>query len=482
MLRTCLITACASALLGTTPAEAQMSDVYRTHRLVSDTPAAPMLESASCITEVVERALELQDVILQAVCANPRARRAWANARAQAAVVGVAAASNLPVLNATGGYVRENLRTSYHFPGLGESITGSQNSSSKYGILNLSWVLFDFGKRSAALRQAHHLLAAANATQNEALQIVFFNAVEGYYAVRDAQVTVDAARQSENIAKDSLAAASSKYDAGVGALIDQLQAQTTYRRAMLDRVSAEGDALAAAGTLAVAMGLDANTPVRIAASDPTTDSAAFAEGVDQLIDEAKARQPKLVAARAKLEAARANVDVVRAQGRPTISLIGSVTQNNPSYEQQPRPNPLLNSKVTGSRSSMIGIQVAIPLFEGFASSYRIAQAQALADAQEADLRSIELQVSLEVWRSYQSLKADTENLGNSKDLLIDAQHALSIARGRYKAGVGSFTELLSAQMALIDAQKQRIRAVSKWSTARLKLAVSLGKLGLWGAQ
>ncbi|ALB14658.1 hypothetical protein ACT79_30375 [Burkholderia pseudomallei] len=83
--------------------------------------------------------------------------------------------------------------------------------------------------------------------------------------------------------------------------------------------------------------------------------------------------------------------------------------------------------------------------------------------------------------SYQSLQTDTANLDNSKDLLGDAQRSLDIARGRYKAGVGTFTELLNAQTALADAQKQRVQALSKWRTARLKLAASLGSIGLWSA-
>jgi outer membrane protein len=475
MVRTDLIVACAAALFCAPLAGAQMLDVYRTHRLVSDTPAASLLRNASCVVEVVARPIELEDAILQAVCANPQARQTWANARAQAAAVGIGEAAYLPTLNATGGYERHTQSTSYNGSayGVGE-VKNSQSSSSKYGTLNLSWVLFDFGKRSAALRQARQLLAAANATQDDALQTVFFNAAHAYYAVRDAQASVDAARQSERIAKESLAEASAKHDAGAGTLSDQLQAQTTYRRAVLDSVSAEGDARTAAGALAVAMGLDPNTPVRIASSDPTIDGTLFAEGVDQLIDEAKARQPKLVAARAKLEVARANVDVVRAQGRPTISLMGSLTQSNPSFQQQPH-----SYQITGSRGSTVGIQVTIPLFEGFASGYRIAQAQAQADAQKADLQNTELQVSLDVWKSYQSLQTDTANLSNSEDLLADAQRSLEIARGRYKAGVGTFTELLNAQTALTDAQKQRVLAISKWRTARLKLAASLGNLELW---
>ncbi|HEF5874880.1 TPA: TolC family protein [Burkholderia cenocepacia] len=467
-----------AALLWVTAADAETLDVFRTGDDVPASPSAPMVRDASCRPTPDDRPLELDDAILEAICAHPSARRAWADARAQAAAVGIAEAAYLPTLNATAGIQRNTLSTTYDYSAIGlGSQSQSQNSSSKYGMLNLSWVLFDFGKRSAGLRQARALLAAANAEHGGALQTVFFDAAQAYYAMHSAQASVDAAKQAERIARDSLAAASAKHAAGAGTLSDQLQAQTLYSRAVLDRVGAEGDLRAATGVLAVAMGREANMPVRIAAEKPVPNDAAITQGVDQLITEAAARNPRLLAARAKLDAARANVDAARAQRRPTVSLLGSYTRNNPSYQQQPESFP-----ITHSHGSTIGVQVTIPLFEGFASGYRVEQAQAQADAQEAALRDTELQVSLDVWKCYQSLLADTSNLQTSSALLSDAQRSLEIARGRYKEGVGSFTELLNAQTAFVDAQKQRVLAVSKWHTERLKLAASLGKLGIWAEQ
>lgn len=467
------------------PASAQMFDVLQTRGSVAVAPAAPLLHDASCTPVAADHALELQEAILQAICAHPRAARAWANARAQAAAVGLVKSAYLPRLNATAGGERDTLSTTYDYRAIGlGSHTQAQDSSSRYGMLNLSWVLFDFGKRSAALRQARELLAAANAAQDDALQTVFFDAAQAYYTVRDAQAALDAARETEAVANESCVTARAKHEGGAGTLSDQLQAQTTYRRAVLDRVSAEGDLRTATGALAAALGLDANTPLRIASGNQDEkgdgnqalagEAPAVSANVDALLDEAKRRQPKLVAARAQLEAARANVDAARALGRPTISLVGSMTHNNPSYRQQPESFP-----ITHSHGTTIGIQLTIPLFEGFASGYRVAQARAAADAQEADLRDTELRVSLEVWRSYQALRTDAANLTNSKELLGDAQRALEIARGRYKAGVGTFVELLNAQTALADAQRQRVGAVSQWRTASLRLAASLGDLGLW---
>ncbi|WP_442857141.1 TolC family protein, partial [Burkholderia sp. TSV86] len=470
--------ACA-LLFASHAAHAQWLDVYGTKKLTSATPAAPMLKNAACQPELANHPIELEDAVLQAICANPKARQAWADARAQAAQIGVAKAAYLPTINATGGYERDKVTPTYNQQGtnpltgelISRSVSQTQRTNSKYGMLNLSWVLFDFGKRGAQLRQARDLLAAANATQDDTLQTILFSVAQAYYDVRGKQAAVDAARETEQAAKESLAEAKAKHDAGAGTLADQLQAQTSYRRALLDRVNAEGDVLSAMGTLANAMGLDANTPLTLASSEPKLNHNEFAQNVADLIDEAKRRHPKLLAARAKFEAARANVDVVRAQGRPTISLVGNLSRNNPSYQQQPQQ---FGTQLNSSRSSSIGVQVTIPLFEGFASGYRVAQAQAQADAQEADMQNTELGVSLDVWRSYQSLQSDTANLDNSKELLSDAQHSLQIARGRYKAGVGTITELLNAQTALADAQKQRVQAVSKWQTSRLRLAQSLG--------
>ncbi|MFZ1180189.1 MAG: TolC family protein [Herbaspirillum sp.] len=455
------------------PVPAQAFDVFRTAS--SATPASPLLGSAACPSEPDDRPLALEEAILQAICAHPQARQAWANARAQAAAVGIAQAAYLPVLQATAGVDRDTRSTTYDYSAIGlGSQSRSRQSSIQYGMLNLSWVLFDFGKRSAGLRQARELLAAASAAQDDTLQAVFFNTAQAYYAVRDAQASVDAAQQTEKIAHESLAAVRAKHDAGAGTLSDRLQAQTTYRRAILDRVSAEGNARTAAGVLAVSMGRDANTSVHIITAEPVSDDDAIAEGIDALIDQAKMRRPKLVAARARFAAAQANVEAVRAQNRPTISVAGSFTQNNPSIQQQVDAFPVLRS-----HSSRIGIQLTIPLFEGFASGYRVAHAQSQADAREAELRDTELQVSLDVWKSYQALQTDAINLTTSRDLLDDAQYSLDIAHGRYKEGVGTFVELLNAQTAFADARKQRVLAVSKWRTARLSLAASLGRLGLW---
>ncbi|WP_279608779.1 TolC family protein [Burkholderia gladioli] len=468
------------AVVGSAICRAQALDIdlFQTRAAVSTTPAAPLIGDNACGALPETRRLELEDAVLQALCANPQTRQAWAEARAQAAALGVADAAYLPQVNVTLGAEHDTLSTTYDIGGTTGNFRQSQNSSSTYGMLSLSWVLFDFGKRDAARRQAKALLAAANASQSSNLESVFLNTAQAFYALSDAVALQDAARRTEAIAKTSLAAASAKHAAGAGTLGDELQARISYRSAVLDSTSADGEVRAATGALAVAMGLDANTHLRIAVPDSSVPPATpqTLAGIDELIEEAKRYQPRLIAARAKVEAALAGVDAARAQARPTISLVGDLSQNNPSFQQQPQG--LFSPQLKSSRGSSIGVQVTIPLFDGFAAGYRVSQASELVNAQIDELHDAELQASLDVWTSYQAVETDAANLDNTRDLLSDAMHALDVAQGRYKEGVGSFSELIDAQTALSDARKQRVLAISKWRSDRLKLSASLGQLSL----
>jgi outer membrane protein len=119
------------------------------------------------------------------------------------------------------------------------------------------------------------------------------------------------------------------------------------------------------------------------------------------------------------------------------------------------------------------------VFDGFSRHYQTRAARAEFELADADLRSTEQKIALEVWQAYQTLESQTHALDSTLKLLGFATKSLEVAQGRYKAGVGSTLELLEAQRAMADAAQQRINALSSWRATRLRLAASLGRLGFW---
>jgi outer membrane protein len=200
--------------------------------------------------------------------------------------------------------------------------------------------------------------------------------------------------------------------------------------------------------------------------------------VRDLLAEAADTHPAVLAAKAQWQAALENVRAVRAQGLPKLSLQGSLTRShaplNPTVGTLEYPST--------SRQDVIGLNLQVPIFEGFSTEYKIRQAEATADQQEQVLRDTQQQVSIGVWSSFQTLQANTENLHNTDVVLDSAQQAFEAASQRYRSGVGNILELLTAQATLAGAEQQRIQAQLDWRTARLQLAANLGQLGMWAVK
>jgi len=417
--------------------------------------------------------LELSEAIERALCQNPQTRAAWGEARTQAALLGVARAAYLPSVAASASYLAQKSSSAYE--GKYEVLDAETRPRTRAGSLKLSWTLFDSGLRAANTDQASALLDAANASHDLTLQRALLDAAQAYFDVQMAQALLRAAQAAETAAGKSHQATEAKYAAGVGALTDKLQAAVALSDARLKRVTAEGELQNALGSLATALGLSPDTPLRLPERQVALPGPA-PRSVGELFEDARSHHPALLAARAELEAAEARVRATRAEGRPTL-----VFSAEASERQQDKHIPISGYPPTGAvfRDSALGMQLSIPLFEGFGRGYKVRAASSQVEVRAAKLNQLEQQVALEVWKSYQALNTRQEHIAAASTLLDSARRSFEVAEGRFRAGVGNILELLSAQSAVASAEQRRIEAYAGWQGARLKLAASIGRLGLW---
>ncbi|REG60996.1 outer membrane protein [Paraburkholderia sp. BL6669N2] len=449
---------------------ARAFDMLHAEHDISATPAGTLATDCR-FADAPARPLRLAEAVERTLCNNPKTREAWAAVKAQAAGVGAARAAYLPTVSANWQAVRENTVSNIEdHPALSSDIAATVRSAS----VNLNWTLFDFGGREAALKNADALLEAARATQNATLQDSFALTAMHYYKAQAAVGELDATRDVEEMTRRSMLAAQMRADKGVAPLTDALQAQTQHEQALFSLTKAESDAQTALGTLASDMNLDPGVPLEMpAVTEDVRAYGAFGKSVDQMIRDVQISHPSVRAAQAQYDAALAKISQTRAQGLPAVSLVGKYSQNN-----QPQSLGLgLAAYQAKGHDAYIGVQVSIPLFEGFGRHYQIDQAQAQADRQEYALDDARRQVALNVWSSYQTLAGATKNAENSVNLLATAQRAWDAARHRYDAGVGNILELMNTQAALANAKQRRVQAVADWDYARIDLAGKLGELG-----
>ncbi|MGP1717240.1 MAG: TolC family protein [Methylophilus sp.] len=402
----------------------------------------------------LDQALTLADVADISLCNNPQTNEVWASARIQAAQLGVAKSAYLPVvtdtLGSNVGVLSPQLATRSN-----PNMTVSNN-------LVASYLLYDFGNRKANLENARQLLLAASATQSSTVQTILLTAIVSYYQVQANIAALAAAREAERAGEESFKAANARYTAGVATPADKLQAQTAYAQLTLQRITIEGNLKIAYGNLANIMGLPANRNI-VLASNANEAPPHILEDVQIFIEQAGQRRPDLVASEAQVRAAEASIDASKALTKPTISIgVSNSLQDG--------------SQLAGNSATTLGVTVAIPIFAGYAPTYRIRAAEATADFRTAQRDRLRLQISLDVWSAYQNLRTALQSMTASNTLLESAEQSYRVALGRYKAGVGNIIDTLNAQSALATARQQNIQAGLNSNVARATLAQAMGSL------
>lgn len=408
----------------------------------------------------VKDPLALDKAVDMALCHNPQVSAAWAAIKVQAGALGEARAAFLPTLNATASKLSNDTRyTDGTFP--------DTSNSGKTKYANLTWRLFDFGTRTANLESANQLLTAAMASHNAALQKVLTSVVGAYFDAMTAQAAVTARTQAVHLATSTLQTTRRREARGVAAASDTLQAAAALARAQLTLSRAQGEAQKTRAVLMYFMGLNFDAQLVLPDEHVATQEVRV-QDLAQWFKEAQTKHPAIAAARAQLAASKAKVLVTEAEGLPTVDY----TQN---HYQNGYPNQGLSS--TNSKVNTVGFTLTMPLFEGFARTYRVRGAQAQTEQSEAQLQETELQILMELVKAHADAQSAFDSLQGSQHLLTATEAAAQSSQHRYDKGAADILELLSAQNALADAQQERVRCLSDWRSARLRLMSSAGVLG-----
>jgi outer membrane protein len=400
--------------------------------------------------------LTLAEVVDLGLRNNAVTRISWANARAAAAAYGSEKGAYFPTID--GDVTGTRLKT---VASQGRSaVTQSVLSPS----LSLSYLLFDFGGRSGNVGAARNALLAANYSHNSTLQGVVLQIQTAYFQYIANRALLEAQRTTVKEAQANLAAAEERRRVGVATIADVLQARTAASQAELAAQATEGEVQTSRGALALSLGIPANLPYDIDTAAAHAPVSELTDSVDTLIAGALRDRPDLEASRAEFEASRAQISVARANRLPSLELSGSAGRTYTTT----LPN--------GGNNYTISLGLRIPLFAGFSRVYDQQQAAAEADAAAARTDLLSQQVTYQVFSSYYALQTAARRARTARDLIASAEQSNEVALGRYKAGVGSVLDLLSAQTALADARAQQVLAQLQWNTSLAQLAHDAGVL------
>jgi outer membrane protein TolC len=414
--------------------------------------------------------LSLVQAVDIALCRNPATRTAWASAHLEAAALGSSESAWLPTITGTD---QETRALGTHTDDFDNPVNEPQNTND--ATLALSWTLYDFGGRTGKIRSSRYLLSAAAYSANSSVQQTVFNVMQAYYGQAASEAAVAAAVTAEQTAAQSVEIVRAIHEGGAATLGDVLQAETAYDQAVLATSQARAALQTAVGTLNFQIGIPSDQKLKVAVEKVPPEVPALTARLEDLMGEAARQRPDLLAARNQVSSAVEDITVARALGRPSIALSAS---RDRVTESGTDPNTGLS--YPKQNYGQIGLTLTVPLFTGFSVGYGVRQSQATLETREVNAEQVRLQVTLDVWKGYYGLQEAIKQVTATSTWVKTAETNEEVALGRFKAGVGTILDLLTAQTAWAAAQQARISAELAWETGRAQLVLALGRL--YGAE
>ena len=327
--------------------------------------------------------------------------------------------------------------------------------------LRLTQTLFDLSS-TARVRAARAQVRGSSAEGGAVSEGAAAGAALAYLRVARAAAQVVARRADSSVAADLVGLAQAQKNAGVSAAIDVTRARTQL-------VSAAGALLVASNQLdrsridlTRALGLDPWTPIEI--TDTLTAALPVADvpaSPDSIVSLAWAQRPDLAAEIARGDAARTAKSAINAERLPRIDVAADygLSGLTPS---------------TSVSTRQIGVQVSIPILDGFRREGRAAEQSAVVRESEVRARDLRQQIAADVETALLDLASAEAQQGIAAERLRLAADEMSQARERFAAGVAGNIEVINAQASLLRARDTDIDARFAAATARVALARAAG--------
>ena len=205
-----------------------------------------------------------------------------------------------------------------------------------------------------------------------------------------------------------------------------------------------------------------------AADRPAARPAPPAAGVADLIAAALKARPERQALEQRAAGADARAAAAGASARPQVG-IGA------GYDYA-RPNPRIFPRSDAWKTSWdAGINLTWTLWDGGRRAAEQGEARANASALKTRVEDFDRQVVFEVRARALDLETSREAVTAADEGIRAAADAERVVNERYKAGVATATDVLDAQVARLQADLDRARAIAGLRMAEARLERALGK-------
>jgi len=403
--------------------------------------------------------LSLNEAVRIALQQHPALREAEAAVDAAEAEVRVARSAYFPQLS---------------FSGIGKvGLSGATNALALPGFpaspfwrnvaYSVNWYqsVFDFGRTKHLVAYQRAIARSAELRRLSEEQRVTLDVKRTYFSVLEAQQLRDVAEETVKTRSLTAERARAYYRADLGSKLDLSLAEASLAETQGALIHVRNSVDTAFAALRLAMGVESSQNYTLQAPPfqrialPTTDS---------LIQDGLIHRPDELALESKIAALSENLGLARSQSLPDIrgfAAGGQARFNGTTVKEE-------------QRHGVGALGVLVPIFTGGRLKAERDEARAELTGAEATRDELRQRIRLEITEAYYQLVDLAERIPAAYQQQQAALGALQLAQARQKVQLGSFLDVLTAELAATNAQANYAREQFDYERAKAQLDFATG--------
>jgi outer membrane protein len=412
--------------------------------------------------------LTLDAAIARTLDASHRVRELNARQEAARATSDARQAADRPQFSVQAGYTRTNHVQTFGvgLPGQSFKVIYPDIPDNYRTRLDVQWPIYSFGRTTALDRLAQAEAEASGKDVDVARADLRLDAARAFWALVTARESVRVLEESVKRMDASLQDVQNRLKVGLVPPNDVLSAQAQRSRQQMFVIQARNQADLVMADLARLVGLPADA--RIDPDATLQEAPAPPADLGALVAEARQARPDRQALARRVDEAGQRREAAVAGRRPILAVAGGV--------DYARPNPRIFPRLGAFRESWdASVNFSWLLWDGGRTRADIAEATASRRAIGERLADFDTALDVEVRQRWLDLESNRAAVTAAVDAVSAATEARRVVTDRFGSGVATSTDVLDAQVALLQAELDRTQALANVRLAEARLNRALGR-------
>ncbi len=407
----------------------------------------------------------LNPLVERALADNQSLRVAAARLEQARNQVTIANSAFFPTLDLSAGAARG--KTSANRPLSSYSVPNQSTTQNNFVLgptVNYEVDLFGRVRRQAEGAKASEQEAEADFENTRLLLTA--ELVTDYFALREFDAEIDVVRRSLELQRDALGFINSRHELGFATGLDLAQQQSLVDANATQLELLQNQRNQYEHAIATLVG----TPAPGFTIAAATATSALPEIPVGLPADLLQRRPDVASAERSMAAANARIGVARAAYYPNISLGSGFGESNAGWQSA----ALSTLFAAPSRLWSLGLSASQTLFDAGRTRANVRIADLDYTAAVAAYRQTVLVAMEEVENGITGLASLDRASAQADASVRSAQQAFDIATARYKGGVDTYLEMITAQQTLLSNQRQNVQVRGQQFATAVYLVKALG--------